>query len=124
MLDLRQERRWRQVDLADRMRPLGFNWNQVTIAHIETLRRGVGLGDCFGLALAFEIPLAELFGSRGPDVMIGSGAVLPAKHIVALLQGTKPTRAMISAAQERAEDFSKRKKRRRRMRSALEESEE
>jgi transcriptional regulator with XRE-family HTH domain len=104
LLEIRRERGLLQEDVASRMRDLGFDvWSRATVAGVETLRRGVPLGDVLGLAMALDVSVADLFGIGGnPDVQIGSGALLPLKHVLSLLSGELPTEGMRKAARDRA----------------------
>lgn len=67
----RSRRRWRQQDLADRMR-----WSQATVSDIEAGKRVVTVADLVGLCAALEISLADLFRGADPDDLRTLGANL------------------------------------------------
>lgn len=60
----RQERGWSQEELARRLRDLGLDMHQTTIAKLEAGRRPTRLSEAYAIALAFGLPtLAFFYGS-------------------------------------------------------------
>jgi len=63
---LREERGWRQTDLAEVLRWVGRQpWTRDTVASIETGRRDVAIEDLLLLALVFRVPVVEFFAGEG-----------------------------------------------------------
>lgn len=60
----RLERGWSQEQLAGRLRDLGIEMHQTTVAKLETGRRPVRLSEAFAVATAFRVPLLSIF--HGP----------------------------------------------------------
>jgi transcriptional regulator with XRE-family HTH domain len=57
---LRQSRKWSQQEVADRMKPFGYNnWRQSTIGKIEAAQRPLRLDELVDLAVLFEVPAAQ-----------------------------------------------------------------
>lgn len=61
--ELRQARGWSQDHLARRMRSIGFNWMQSTVAKTEAAERPIRVGEAASLATVFEVDIADLFRS-------------------------------------------------------------
>jgi hypothetical protein len=69
----RNDRLWRQEDLAMKMMLLGFPWNRMTVAEIETRRRRVSLEEWLALAVIFEVAAIELIQSAdGKEIVLSS----------------------------------------------------
>ncbi len=59
---LREQRGWRQEDLAARMRAVGLDsWRQSTVAQVETCRRPLSLGVLLFLQGVFNLSRTQLF---------------------------------------------------------------
>lgn len=67
MRRVRQRLGWSQQEVAERMKPFGYNWRQSTIGKIEAAQRPLRLNELADLALMFEIPLRDLLGYDAPS---------------------------------------------------------
>jgi len=75
--ELREERRWSQVELARRMAASGLGWTPNRAAQIESLRGTVNMVEVLGLCWTFQVPLSRLLA--GDDTI-----ELPGGHTVPL----------------------------------------
>ncbi len=62
---LRVEAEWTQVQLAESMTTLGFDWKRITVAEVEAATRGVSFEEVLGLAVLFAVPMVELLVPDG-----------------------------------------------------------
>jgi transcriptional regulator with XRE-family HTH domain len=56
---LRQGRGWSQQEVADRMRNMGYTWQQSTIGKIEAAQRPLRLNELADLAALFGVPVTD-----------------------------------------------------------------
>ena len=61
---LRDEANLTQVQVAEAMSRLGFDWKRVTVTLIETLGRRISLEETCALAALFAVPVLELLWPR------------------------------------------------------------
>jgi transcriptional regulator with XRE-family HTH domain len=82
----RGQRQLTQTSVAVRMRALGFDWHQQTVASVEKGRRRVTAEEIFGLALALETTMPTLLRPTDPDVdvVLPSGVSLAAVSVLRL----------------------------------------
>jgi transcriptional regulator with XRE-family HTH domain len=66
---LRQGRGWSQQEVAEKMRPYGYEWSQATVTRLESATRPIRLNELADLATLFGVPVTQFLESRGP----GSG---------------------------------------------------
>lgn len=75
-----------QSALADRMRALGFQWEQQTVGMVEKGKRRVTAEEILGLALALETTIGRLMGAREEDgpIALPGGMLLAADSVECL----------------------------------------
>jgi len=57
-------RGWSQEEVADRMRPYGYDWHQTTVGRIETAQRPLRLNELIDLGRLFGVALERLVWAR------------------------------------------------------------
>jgi transcriptional regulator with XRE-family HTH domain len=58
--NLRVAHGWSQREVAERMKPFGYNWQQATVARIESATRPLRLNELLDLAALFHVSLTDL----------------------------------------------------------------
>ena len=58
---LRKEADWTQLDLAEAMTALGFEWQRITCTQSELATRRVTVEEVFALAILFAVPVVQMF---------------------------------------------------------------
>jgi transcriptional regulator with XRE-family HTH domain len=62
--EARETAAWTQAALAEAMGRLGFGWQRVTVAEVESLRRYVSIEELIGLAILFGRPAVSFMIPR------------------------------------------------------------
>ncbi len=63
---LRQSMGWSQLDVAEKMRPFGYEWSQATVTRLEAATRPIRLNELADLAVLFGIPLSQFLPFGAP----------------------------------------------------------
>lgn len=118
---IREERRWSQADLGERLKQLGIALHQTQIARIELGRRALRLNEATALARVLNTPLQELIeassggGTAGLDAIAELEADIEEQRmklmdlIIAATEAKERT-AQAQAAKEQAQDTLERAK--------------
>ena len=74
---IREERRWRQADLSRVARDHGLDMSESAVAGLEAGRRELNVGEFTLLAMALQVPPADLLAGDGEEmVQLTEGAAL------------------------------------------------
>jgi transcriptional regulator with XRE-family HTH domain len=73
--ELRETRGWSQTELAERLKPYGFDMHQTTVAKLERGGRPIRVNEAAALADVFQVGLGELLanGERPVGVLDEAG---------------------------------------------------
>ena len=95
---MREDRGWRQADLAQQMAPT-CGWTANTVAAVENGRRGIGGDEVPFLCHALRVPVTSLYG--GPATVAAGDLALPARMVAGWL--TQPARSVSAAERAQVE---------------------
>ena len=99
---VRERKRWKQFQLAERVTEMGAPMHQTAIAKIENGERKVTLDDAMRLAAALDVsPLSLILPLGDEDAMslAPRAEPMPAKLVRAWIDGTLPVTAVLYAAE-------------------------
>jgi transcriptional regulator with XRE-family HTH domain len=57
---LRQGHGWSQQDVAEKMKPYGYQWSQATVTRLESASRPIRINELTALATLYSIPVTQL----------------------------------------------------------------
>jgi len=64
---LRQARGWSQQEVAEKMRPFGYEWSQATVTRLESATRPIRLNELADLALLYGVPIEQFLEPEVQD---------------------------------------------------------
>jgi transcriptional regulator with XRE-family HTH domain len=64
---LRQGRGWSQQEVAEKMRPFGYEWSQATVTRLESATRPIRLNELADLALLYGVPMEQFLEPEVQD---------------------------------------------------------
>ena len=70
---LRQGRGWSQQEVAEKMRPYGYQWSQATVTAWNPPTRPIRLNELADLAILYGVPVEQFLE---PEVRTSSGMTL------------------------------------------------
>lgn len=91
---IRDERGWRQEDVALRCNDAGLEWRRSTVAAVEAGSRVLVLDEVVLLALALLVGVPDLLAGD-EHVRLGSGAVAPLAEVRGILQDAGSAHPML-----------------------------
>jgi len=63
---LRQGHGWSQQDVAEKMKPYGYQWSQATVTRLESASRPIRINELTALAALYNIPVQQLLEIQIP----------------------------------------------------------
>lgn len=64
---LRQGHGWSQQEVAEKIRPFGYQWSQATVTRLESATRPIRLNELADLALLYGVPIEQFLEPEVQD---------------------------------------------------------